>query len=675
MRALKLVGMVLGGLIALLAIVLIAVRLFVDPNDYKGRIEQAVRNSTGRELTLSGQIKLSVFPWIALEIGPASLGNPPGFSTEPFAAVQHVALRVKLLPLLRKELQIGRIEIDGLDLRLHKNAAGQGNWQGFGGQSAPESTPSAGSRSTALPSLAGVVIKDSHVSYQDMSADHLSLELGQLASGKPAAVKLKLDLTPAGGAQPIELTAGFDVALDTVKQQYNVTSLDLDGTFKPGPGAASVPWKFSAPVLSLDLATQVLNAPTFAIQLASAHVTGSLQGNKVVDAPTFTGSFKLDSLALRDLMSKLGIATPKTRDAQALTKLAAGGDFTYGDNALATNNLDIRLDDSELRGKVAITDLATKAMSFNLVIDRIDVDRYRGPEEAAPKTPPTSTAAPAEPPSDAFKALQLNGTLAIGTMKVAAMNLTQVLVSVVAKDGITHIAPLKAKLYGGDYSGDITLDERGTVPTLQLNQSMTGMDMAQLLKDFAKSQRMSGRGTVTTNLTAHALAGDALMKSLNGRVAANVDNGAVEGIDLWFEINRALALLQKQALPDGKSSGHTQFDAFKASADIANGVASTTDLNIASKNLRVTGQGTTNLVTNAIHYQVKATLLKEAGGAAAAAGNTLADIPVTIAGTTTKPEVRPDLEAMAKARVQQELDKHKGELQQKLQDKLKGLFK
>jgi len=37
--------------------------------------------------------------------------------------------------------------------------------------------------------------------------------------------------------------------------------------------------------------------------------------------------------------------------------------------------------------------------------------------------------------------------------------------------------------------------------------------------------------------------------------------------------------------------------------------------------------------------------------------------------------VRPDLEGMAKARVQQEIDKHKGELQQKLMDKLKGILK
>jgi AsmA protein len=164
------------------------------------------------------------------------------------------------------------------------------------------------------------------------------------------------------------------------------------------------------------------------------------------------------------------------------------------------------------------------------------------------------------------------------------------------------------------------------------------------------------------------------MKTLNGHLTANVDNGAVEGVDLWFEINRAVALIQKQAMPAGNSTGRTKFDAFKASADIVNGVATTKDLNIASQNLQVAGQGTTNLVTNAIDYQVKATLLKEAPTKAGAAGKTLADIPLNITGTTSSPTVRPDLQALAKAQIQQQLDQHKGEIQQKLMDKLKGVF-
>ena len=76
MRILKYLGLALAAVIALVAVLLLAVVLFVHPNDYKDRIARAVKESTGRELTLAGDIKLSVFPWIALELGPAQLGNP-----------------------------------------------------------------------------------------------------------------------------------------------------------------------------------------------------------------------------------------------------------------------------------------------------------------------------------------------------------------------------------------------------------------------------------------------------------------------------------------------------------------------------------------------------------------------------------------------------------------------
>ena len=88
----------------------------------------------------------------------------------------------------------------------------------------------------------------------------------------------------------------------------------------------------------------------------------------------------------------------------------------------------------------------------------------------------------------------------------------------------------------------------------------------------------------------------------------------------------------------------------------------------------MSGQGTTNLVTSAIDYQIKATLYKEVP-TAAAGGDILLEVPLNVTGTTNKLNVHPDLEAMAKSRAQQEIDKHEGELQQKLMDKLKGILK
>ncbi|HET7757654.1 MAG TPA: AsmA family protein [Steroidobacteraceae bacterium] len=666
MRALKFAGFLLGGLVVLIALALIGVRLFVDPNDYKDRIARAVRDSTGRELALPGEIRLSVFPWIALELGPASLGNPPGFGAGPFAAVKHAALRVKLLPLLHRQLQVGRIEITGLDLRLYRNASGEGNWEDFGGGKAAPASPGAGAGT--LQELAGVLITDSRVSYQDMVAGQLNLEVGRVSSGAATPVKLKLNLLTGPGARPLALAGRFDVTPDLAGRRYRFAPLELDGALSLAGGAAPVPWKFAAPELAVDLAAQTLSAPAFSAQLGAARLSGALQARKILDAPSLGGTFKLAPVALRELLGQLGISLPKMRDAHALGSLAASGELAYGGKALRATQLDVRLDDSVLRGNAGLTNLDTRAMSFDLAIDRIDLDRYRSPEQTGVKQP----AGTQGPQADPLQTLRMKGALSLDSAKVAGVALSQVRLEVVAADGVIHIAPARARLYGGNYTGDITLDDRGAVPALRLSQTMAGVDLAQLLRDFAGSGRLSGRGTVSSNLTARGRGGEALLKSLDGHVAASIDDGAIEGLDLWFEINRALAVVQNQTLPAARSSGRTRFDTCKASADLAEGVATTRDLNIASQNLRVTGEGTMNLVSGALDYRVKATVLRQPGSAAA---GTLADVPVTVSGTLGAPKVRPDVEGMAKARLQQEVEKHKQELQQKLQEKLQDLLK
>jgi AsmA protein len=208
---------------------------------------------------------------------------------------------------------------------------------------------------------------------------------------------------------------------------------------------------------------------------------------------------------------------------------------------------------------------------------------------------------------------------------------------------------------------------------LHLDQNLAGIEVEPLLKDFAKSERFSGKGSVTMNVTAHGKTTDALLQTLGGHADANLANGAIRGFNLWSDIDSAVALAQRRA-PTGGGGNETKFDAFKASADIANGIASTKDLNIVSGDLHVTGQGTTNLVTNAVNYRLNATVLKGAASAGAAGGGTLANIPLLVTGTLKSPSVRPDAEAVAKSLAQQQLEKHKGEIQQKLQDVLKGLI-
>lgn len=671
-RALKIAGFVAGGLVALLIVVLLAVWLFVDPNDYKGRIAQAVKDSTGRDLSLPGDIKLSVFPWVALELGPASLGNPPGFANEPFAKIQHAVLRVKLLPLLHKRLQIGRIDVTAPDLRLERNADGKGNWEGFAEKN--PSAPAKGGGGETLQELAGLNITDGRLAYQDRILEHINAAVGRVSGRSPVPVKVSMDLINGRASLPIHIAGQFDITADFATKQYRLAGLQANGSAAQS-STAPIHWDIVAPDMRLDLARQTVAIPDVRIGLAAARLKASISGSKIVDGPTLNGSFQLAPLALRDFMTQLGMSPPVTRDSRALSKLSASGNYSYGDNALHADRLDMRLDDSTLRGRAAITNLDTVALSFDLALDRIDFDRYRAPASTA-NAPPAAKDKAVDSITTPLKSLNASGAMAIGAARFSGINFTHVSVGVLAKDGVIHIAPAKAQLYGGQYSANVTLDAHTSQSTLIIDQTMSSIDVAQLLNDFAKTRRLSGRGNVNSHLTAQGNTGESIIRTLSGHIDVNLANGAVEGIDLWYEINRAQSLLKQQAPPAGSSTGHTPFDTFKASAQLIDGIATTKDLNIASQLLHITGEGSTNLTSQAIDYEVKATVLKSMSPTVKSANSpTLVEIPVKISGTVSRPTARPDLEGMAKARVQQELDKHKDELQKKVEEQLQNLFK
>lgn len=118
------------GLLFLLAIAAVVVLVtLVNPNDYKTQISDQVKNYTGRELTLKGDIGWSFFPWLGIKLNDATISNAANFSSQPFAHIKYIDIKIKFLPLLHKQIEVGTLLLDGLDVKLIKNARGMTNWQ------------------------------------------------------------------------------------------------------------------------------------------------------------------------------------------------------------------------------------------------------------------------------------------------------------------------------------------------------------------------------------------------------------------------------------------------------------------------------------------------------------------------------------------------------------------
>src|SRR5690625_2185369 len=117
---LKIVAGVVAFVVVVVVAAVIVLPLVINPNDFKPRIEHLVKEKTGRTLTIPGNIELSVFPRIALDIGKARLSNAPDFGDKPFAQLKEAQVRVELWPLIHGQLRVDHVVLDGLRVHLVK---------------------------------------------------------------------------------------------------------------------------------------------------------------------------------------------------------------------------------------------------------------------------------------------------------------------------------------------------------------------------------------------------------------------------------------------------------------------------------------------------------------------------------------------------------------------------
>ncbi|MDZ4247203.1 MAG: AsmA family protein, partial [Dehalococcoidia bacterium] len=119
-KTIKWISISLGGLIIVVTLVLLIAPRFIDIRKYKPEIEKLVTEATGRPFTLAGDLKLSLFPVAVLSFSDLHLGNPEGFREKDFIAIKSFDARVKLLPLISRDIQIMRFVVEGPRIVLEK---------------------------------------------------------------------------------------------------------------------------------------------------------------------------------------------------------------------------------------------------------------------------------------------------------------------------------------------------------------------------------------------------------------------------------------------------------------------------------------------------------------------------------------------------------------------------
>lgn len=622
----KLLKVVVGFVLLLLAVVVIA-PMVIDPNDYREEIQTVVKEKTGRELSIKGQLSLSVFPWIGVGIEQVSLSNASGFKGEHFAQIEQAEVKVKLLPLLSQHLEVSTVVLKGLQLNLAKNKAGVSNWADMVGT--PESQTEAESTEKASDSSASAI--------------------GAIA---------------VGGLQIIDASITWDDA--SKKERYQLMDLDLT------TDALSL-----GQPMGLDLAFTVDSSkPKATMRL-------KLQGDVLINAALD----KVDVQQLRLVMDAAGDPVPNGAMQVELTSNLVADLANAGQ--LIVNPLTIKFDDSTLTGQAQLSDFSKPAIQFDLAVDTINVDRYMPKQAETDASAGKATGAVPTPaataliPVDTIRSLDIDGVFKVGSLIVNGLKAEQTSVQVQAKNGVLKTKQGVKAFYNGRYEGETVMDARQNTPKISINERISGVNIEPLLMDLMGESKLSGVANINADLTTRGVSIDDFKSALNGRTDFSFKDGAISGIDVAALMQQAKAVLSGDvAAATIDSSGNTLFSDMSGSATINNGLVKNNDLLITSPLMQVKGAGQANLVNEQLDYRLSLQRTKALSEAEQADKKDLKNliIPVNLNGTFANPSIKLDVQAILLATQQEKIDQEKQQLKEKLEkkindklgDKLKG---
>lgn len=707
-KPLKIVLVVIGAALFLIVAAAVALPLLFDPNSFRGRIEAAVGEETGRKLTV-GNIDLHVFPWLQVGVADAKLGNAQGFGDENFAEVRELSVGVKLLPLLfDRQVQVSSVKLDGLRLNLAVNKEGVSNWQDLvDRQKQQEEKPAEqpqdgeGIRMEDID-ISGIDIHDAAIRYSDAQAgkayrvEALNLQTGALSAGEPFDVELSLTALSDAPQAAADLTLKARVEPDLEAEKIAVKDARLGFKSKTGEPAIAAEGELGAQILA-DLAAQVfaVDSLTFdataagkgvpggklaakltgalrydqkngtmsfdngALQLANAVVNAQIKGEGLnTDAPQLSGPISIAQFSPRELIKQLGIAL-ETADANALSATSLTAEYRGSFKSAALRDLQLKLDDTTVQGDLAITDFASQALEFALKADAIDVDRYLPPKkegEAKQDAQGGGDINDIKLPTEALDRLNANGTLDIGRMTVNGIKLADVRLKLGGSGKAARTQDLSARLYGGTVSLNNRYAADGA-PTFALKTDLNSLNAAPFLQDLLGKDYVSGLGNVQLDLTSRGATVGELRKALNGTVAVKVENGAVKGFNLGQILRQGQAMLSGPAAPTESAPLETDFAALTASGTIANGVLSTNDLAAASPAFRLAGSGQIDLANETIRFTAKPTVVETTKGQGGKGLDRLKGltVPIEISGDLFSPKYKLDVEDVLKDKAKEQL--------------------
>jgi AsmA protein len=334
--------------------------------------------------------------------------------------------------------------------------------------------------------------------------------------------------------------------------------------------------------------------------------------------------------------------------------------------------LTAKFDETTIKGKAAMAKFASPHYTFDVAVDKLNLDRYLAASPKAKPKPGANAKVDIDVPVDlsGLKGLRADGKLTVGALQIEGLKLTDLKAELRAADGRADLAPHSAKLYQGTLQGALTLNANGN--RVAMKETLANVAVGPLVKDLMGRDALEGQGNVTLDVTAAGATVSAMKKALGGTARVALRDGAVKGFNLTEALRKTkVAFGSKSAQQQpADTSQRTDFSEMTASFAIKNGVAHNDDLDIKAPLVRVGGAGDIDIGNSKLDYVANATVVATSKGQGGAELDHLAGltVPVKVSGPFDAPKYEVDYRSLASGAA-------KAKAQEKVQDKLRDLLK
>ncbi|MBV7525042.1 hypothetical protein PS647_00226 [Pseudomonas fluorescens] len=651
----KILGLVLLGLLLIIVALGFALTHLFDPNDYKDEIRQIARDKAHIELTLNGDIGWSLFPWLGLELHDASVATMVK-PTEPFADLQMLGLSVRVLPLLRREVQMSDVRVEGLNLRLNRDKDGHGNWEDVGKLPAPAntgaaSTPPAAGEPAPEASVAAekppqpirldidsLTVNNARVEYTDertgksFSAESIQLSTGAVHDSVNIPLKLTAFLSANQPALRVRTELNGEVRIARALQRYQLEDMKLSGEVTGDPLQGKTMTFSAQGQLVLDKAANVAEWTGIKISANQLRALGELKVNDLDKTPQVSGGISIAQFDLAKFVDSIGQKLPAMAEG-SLSKVELVSRLAATPTSLALDNINLKVDDSTFSGRIAVEDFAKQSLRAALKADTFNVDRYLPPKSAEANSATQvrqaevasteadamagagSTPLPPAPTKDAWSSdrllpverlskLDVDADLTFGQLTLQKLPIHNAALKATGQGGLLTLANLRGDLYEGNFETTGTLDVRQPVPALNLQTKISRVPAEKILESQGKNPPVKGLVTLNSSLTGSGNSQKALIDTLNGNASFIINNGVLLNANLEQQLCKGIATLNRKTLSGEPRGKDTPFQELKGNLTLRNGVASNPDLKVRIPGMTVNGDGDIDLRVLGMDYRV-----------------------------------------------------------------------